>query len=117
MPFVPKAGRFDRRVYAVLEELGATIPVFFIREEEYLIGTKKSKLVLSNGTLKVLPDNIALKTYIEQNHRSFERKLLIKMLETKQSLEEVCDALKNDSKLPFKEKRNLVTKRPSIPKF
>jgi len=38
--------------------------------------------------------------YIPNNHRFFEKQLLIHMIKSQESLEWVCDALMNDKRIP-----------------
>ena len=79
-----------------------TIPIIWIRGSLYLVGDKKINLD-KNG--EYVNANIGggkkpLEEYVQKNHKTFERALLIKMFSSRQSLESVLDAIINGTKIP-----------------
>jgi len=79
----------------LIKQLRITIPILFIKEKLYLIGS-----VRINVDMKT--DNLMLRVgggfekfidYVPKNHRYFERSLVVHMIKSGESLEWVVDEI------------------------
>ena len=78
-----------------------TIPILFIKEKLYLIGSARINVDLKK-------DNLMLRVgggfekfieYVPKNHRYFERSLVVHMIKSGESLEYVVDCLFSGKKV------------------
>lgn len=86
----------------LIEEHNITIPIVHIKGSLYLVGINKIHLEqkaddviaqVGGGYQKFEP-------YIFKNHKIIERQLIIKMIQSKESLEWIVDALIRGEKIP-----------------
>lgn len=87
----------------MIEAMNITIPIIWINKQLYLVGDKKINLE-KNG--EFVTANIGggyqnFEHYIQKSHKVFERSLVVKMIQSNESLEWVCDAIIDGTKLPI----------------
>ena len=103
--FVPVKGE-DYELHKDLEKLiiehNITIPVIHIKGSVYLIGDKKHIIQQNTNsfTVRVGGGHFKFEEYVPNNHKYFEKALLIHMIKSKESLEWVCEALMNEQRIP-----------------
>ena len=81
--------------------MNVTIPIINVKNNVFLIGTQKLILQFKSDFLmiKVGGGYEKFDEYIPNNHRLFERNLLMHMVKSQESLEWVCYALMNDQRI------------------
>jgi hypothetical protein len=94
--FVPRQDNLiDQTIFLLIKQLRITIPILFIKDKLYLIGS-----VRINVDMKT--DNLMLRVgggfekfidYVPKNHRYFERSLVVHMIKSGESLEWVVDEI------------------------
>jgi len=92
-----KDNKVDIEIKQLIEELNITIPIIHIKGSLYLVGINKIHLEqkadyviaqVGGGYQKFEP-------YIIKNHKAIERQFIIKMIQSKESLEWICHAIIN----------------------
>ena len=79
-----------------------TIPIMYIKDRLYLIGSKRLSLDIQNKILVIRLDDGYYEKFVEyiaKNHRYHERALFLYMIKSGQSLEWVVDTLHNGRKI------------------
>ena len=78
-------------ILKLIEELEVQIPIVFVKENVYLIGTARVICEMRVDIVIVKYGGITdtLWNYLYHNHKLFEKFLALKVLESKQSLEEI----------------------------
>jgi hypothetical protein len=72
IPFKPKKGnKLDEKIYELLEQLDVRIPIVFIKENLYLIGTARviCDLRMESVIVRVGGGNDTLLNYLRNNHK------------------------------------------------
>ena len=79
----------------LIEQENIRIPVVWIKEQMYLIGSRicTCQIKQENVTVHVGGGYHVFEQFVPYNHRIFERTLVINMINSQQSLEYVCDLL------------------------
>lgn len=99
---VKKENKVDIEIRQLVEELNITIPIVHVKGSLYLVGISKIHLEqkadyviaqVGGGYQKFEP-------WIIKNHKAIERQLIIKMIQSKESLEWIVDALIKGEKIP-----------------
>lgn len=94
--------KVETEIKMMIDQLNITIPIIHIKGSLYLVGIYKIHLEqkadyviaqVGGGYQKFEP-------YIIKNHKSIERQLIIKMIQSKESLEWIVDALIRGEKIP-----------------
>lgn len=105
IPFNAKKGEnyaLEKEIERLITQMGITIPIMHVKGQVYLIGT--SKCIIQNRAdqimVRVGGGYVPFDEYIPNNHRLFERALLVHMIKSQESLEWVCDALIFDKRIP-----------------
>jgi len=83
-------------------EHNITIPILHIKGSVYLIGDKKHIIQQNSNsfTVRVGGGHFKFEEYVPNNHKYFEKALLMNMIKSKESLEWVCEALMNEQRIP-----------------
>lgn len=94
--------KVDQELKKMIEAMNITIPIIWISKSLYLVGDKKINLE-KNG--EFVTANIGggyqnFEKYIQKNHKAFERAIVIKMIQSSESLEWVCEAIIEGTKIP-----------------
>jgi hypothetical protein len=94
--------KVDQELKKMIEAMNITIPIIWISKSLYLVGDKKINLE-KNG--EFVTANIGggyqnFAKYIQKNHKAFERAIVIKMIQSGESLECVCEAIIEGTKIP-----------------
>jgi hypothetical protein len=99
---VRKDVQVEREIQKLIERHNITIPIVHIKGSLYLVGLSKIHLEqkaeyviaqVGGGYEKFEP-------YIGKNHKNIEKQLIIKMIQSKESLEWIVDALIRGQKIP-----------------
>ena len=100
--FIPRKNeKLELELKKMIDNLKITIPIIWIKGTLYLIGDKKVNLQ-KNGefiTANVGGGFEPFDTFIQKSHRVYERNLLVKMIQSKESLEWVLESLLAGSKI------------------
>ena len=94
--FIPRKGNaLDQRMFQLIVQENIRVPIIWIREQMYLIGSKTCmcQIKQQNVTVNVGGGYHVFEEFVPYNHRIFERTLVINMINSGQSLEFVCDQL------------------------
>ena len=86
----------------IIPKLDITVPILYIKDRLYLVGSKRMSLDIKNRILVInLEDGYQEKfvEYIAKNHRYHERALFLHMIKSGQSLEWVVETLHNGRKI------------------
>ena len=103
MPFIPrKEAKVELELKRMIEELRITIPIVWVKGTLYLVGTSKVHLEQKADYViaQVGGGYEKFELYITKNHKTMERQLLIKMIQSKESLEWIVQALIRGEKIP-----------------
>lgn len=86
-----KGHKIDEGIVELIEQLDVKIPIVFIKENLYLIGTARVICELRADIVVVRNNGITdtLFNYLYYNHKVFEKFLALRVLESKLSLEEI----------------------------
>lgn len=86
----------------MIDEMNITIPIVWIKGSMYLIGINKIDLSKKGEfvTARIGGGYEKFESYIEKNHKALEKGLIVKMIQSRESLEWVVEALINDQKIP-----------------
>lgn len=94
--------KVESEIKSLIDELNVTIPIVHIKGSLYLVGVSKIHLEqkadyviaqVGGGYQKFEP-------WIIKNHKAIERQMIIKMIQSKESLEWIVHALINGEKIP-----------------
>ena len=79
----------------MIKQLKITIPILFIKDKLYLIGSSRINVDLKkdNLMLRVGGGFEKFNEYVPKNHRYFERSLVVHMIKSGESLEWVVDEI------------------------
>ena len=79
----------------MIKQLKITIPILFIKDKLYLIGSSRINVDLKkdNLMLRVGGGFEKFNDYVPKNHRYFERSLVVHMIKSGESLEWVVDEI------------------------
>ena len=103
MQFIPRKGvKVDVELKRMIDEMGITIPIVWIKGTLYLVGINKIHMEMKADDViaQVGGGYEKFELYIKKNHKVLERQLLIKMIQCKESLEWIVDAIIRGHKIP-----------------
>ena len=86
IPFKPrKSSKIDEGIFKLIEEFDVHIPIIFIKENLYLIGTARVICEMRADIVIVRYGGITdtLSNYLYHNHKLFEKFLALRVLESK----------------------------------
>lgn len=92
----------DAQLSLLIPKLDITIPIIYIKDRLYLIGSKRMSLDIQNKILVIMTSDGYFEKFVEyivKNHRYHERALFLYMIKSGQSLEWVIDTLFNGRKI------------------
>ena len=101
--FVPRKGeKVDMEVKKMIDEMNITIPIIYINKSIYLVGNKTISLEKKGEfvTAHIGGGYRRFEEYIQENHKKLERDLIVKMIQSKESLEWICEAIINGQRIP-----------------
>lgn len=102
IPFVPRKNeKVDMEVKRIIDEMGVTIPIVHIKDSLYLVGANKVHLEKKGNkvTAQIGGGYQELEQYLPKHHSNLEKELILKMVQSKQSLEFVCESIITGKKL------------------
>jgi len=103
MQFVPRKGvKVDYEIKRMIDEMVITIPIIHIKDKLYLVGIHKIHMDMKAEDViaQIGGGYEKFELYIKKQHKILERGLIIKMIQSKESLEWICDALIRGTKIP-----------------
>lgn len=103
MQFVPRKGvKVDYEIKRMIDEMVITIPIIHIKDKLYLVGIQKIHMDMKAEDViaQIGGGYEKFELYIKKQHKILERGLIIKMIQSKESLEWICDALIRGTKIP-----------------
>jgi len=103
MAFIPRKGvKVDLEIKRMVDEMGITIPIIWIKGTLYLVGINKIHMEMKAEDViaQIGGGYEKFELYIKKNHKILERGLLIKMIQSKESLEWIVDSLMKNNKIP-----------------
>ena len=82
--------------------MNVTIPLIWVNKTMYLVGNKIISLEKKGEyvTARISGGYQKFDEYIEENHNKIEKDLVLKMIQSQQSLEWICEAIINGKKIP-----------------
>ena len=101
--FIPRKNeKLELELKKMIDNLKITIPIIWIKGTLYLIGDKKVNLQKKGEfiTAKAGGGFEPFDTFIRKNRKTYERNLLVKMIQSKESLEWVVESIIAGSKIP-----------------
>ena len=105
MPFQPRKGvKVDYELQRMIDEIVITIPIVWIKGTLFLVGINKIHIEMKAEDViaQVGGGYEKFEEYIKKNHKILERAVLIKMIQSKESLEWCVDAIIKGNKIPNK---------------
>lgn len=112
MPFQARKGvvskmwnvKVDHELQRMIEEIVITIPIVWIKGSLFLVGVNKIHIEMKAEDViaQVGGGYEKFEEYIKKNHKILERALMTKMIQSKESLEWIVDALIKGQKIPNK---------------
>ena len=100
--FEPRYGdQMDELIASSIYDNNFNIPIIWIKGKLYLIGSQRITCVIKRNTilLRVGGGYEKFATFVQKNHRYYQRMLVIHMIKSGESLEWVVDSLKNGQKI------------------
>lgn len=96
-----KKDKIDMMIAEYIRELQISIPIIWIKQKLYLIGSNRISCELKRDQLmlRVGGGYEKFEEYVPKYHRYFQRVLVIHMIKSGESLEWVVDALINGKKI------------------
>ena len=86
----------------MIDEMVITIPIIWIKGTLYLVGINKIHMEMKAEDViaQIGGGYEKFELYIKKQHKALERALLIKMIQSKESLEWIADAIIRGEKIP-----------------
>ena len=103
MQFVPRKGvKVDHEIKRMIDEMGITVPIVWIKGTLYLVGLNKIHIDMKADDViaQVGGGYQKFELYINKNHKVLERNIIIKMIQCKESLEWIVDSIIRGQKIP-----------------
>lgn len=103
MQFQPRKGvKVDYEIKRMIDEMVITIPIVWIKGTLYLVGINKIHMEMKAEDViaQIGGGYEKFELYIKKQHKILERGLIIKMIQSKESLEWIVDALIRGTKIP-----------------
>lgn len=103
MQFVPRKGvKTDLELKRMIDEMVITIPIVWIKGSLYLVSVNKIHIDMKADDViaQVGGGYEKFENYIKKNHKTLERQMLVKMIQCKESLEWIVDAIIRGNKVP-----------------
>ena len=110
IPFIPKRNdKVDLEVKRLIDEMGVTIPIVWIKDSLYLVGSSKVHLEKKGNkvTAQIGGGYQELEQYLPKNHNQHEKDLILKMVQSKMSLEGVCETIIEGKKIQTVQYQNI----------
>ena len=87
-----KGEKVDSEVKRMVEEMNITIPIIWIKQNLFLVGNKSINLEKKGEyvTGKIGGGFEKFDEYIQKNHKKLEKDLVIKMIQSKESIQFIC---------------------------
>lgn len=103
-----KGEKVDMEVKKMIDEMNITIPIIWIKKSIYLVGNKTISLEKKGEyvTAHIGGGYRRFEDYISENHKKLERDLVIKMIQSKESLEWICESISNGQRIPTVQSMN-----------
>jgi hypothetical protein len=91
----------DQIIAQMIDDLEITIPIIWIKMNQYLLGSTIFSFEIRGEQLKIKVNNLweTFEDYVAKNHRFFQRQLVMMMIKSGESLEYVIDQLMNGKKI------------------
>lgn len=103
MQFQPRKNvAIDYEIKRMIDEMVITIPIVWIKGTLYLVGINRIHMEMKAEDViaQIGGGYEKFELYIKKQHKVLERGLLIKMIQSKESLEWIVDALIKGTKIP-----------------
>lgn len=96
-----KSEKVDLEVKRMVEEMNITIPIIWIKQNLFLVGNKSINLEKKGEyvTGQIGGGYEKFDEYIQKNHKKLEKDLVVKMIQSRESLQFICQALINGQKI------------------
>lgn len=96
-----KGVEIDLMIQQAVREYGLTIPIVWIKEQLYLVGSSRSNLSIKRDKL-MIKKGVSLEKfdeYVSKQQRNYQRTLVSYMIKSGESLEYVVEQLMNNKKI------------------